>query len=159
MSGTDTERTAMREFELRAATADDKDFLYDLHRRSLGDAIEATWGPWDDQLQQQFHRDWFDPEEVEIVVIDGRPAGMIQADSAAPDTFYISRIELDPELQNRGVGTALMQHLMKRARQSGASAVELHVLEVNRARELYERLGFRVVAKEPPKLRMRLLLS
>jgi ribosomal protein S18 acetylase RimI-like enzyme len=149
----------MREFELRAATADDRDFLYDLHRRSLGDAIEATWGPWDDELQQQFHREWFDPEHVEIVLVDGRPVGMIQADSAAPDTFYISRIELDPELQNRGVGTALMQHLMERARQSGASAVELHDFEVNRARELYERLGFRVVAKEPPRLRMRRALS
>ena len=108
-----------------------------------------TWGPWDDELQRQFHRDWFDPEQVEIVLIDGRPVGMIQADSTALDTFYISRIEVDPDLQNHGVGTALMQHLVERARQSGAQAVELHVLELNRARELYERLGFRVVAKEP----------
>ena len=107
-------------------------------------------GAWDDELQQQFHRDWFDPEHVEIVLIGGRPAGMIQAESAAHDLFYVSRIEVDPELQNRGVGTALMQHLVARARQSGARAVELHVLELNRARELYERLGFRIVAKEPP---------
>lgn len=153
------EGSAVREFELRVATADDRDFLYDLHRRSLGDAIEATWGPWDDELQRQFHRDWFDPEQVEIVVIDGRPVGMIQADSTALDTFYISRIEVDPDLQNHGVGTALMQHLVERARQSNAQAVELHVLELNRARELYKRLGFRVVAKEPPRLRMRLALS
>jgi ribosomal protein S18 acetylase RimI-like enzyme len=153
------EGSAVREFELRVATADDRDFLYDLHRRSLGDAIEATWGPWDDELQRQFHRDWFDPQHVEIVLIGGRPVGMIQADSTALDTFYISRIEVDPDLQNRGVGTALMQHLVERALQSGAQAVELHVLELNRARELYERLGFRVVGKEPPKLRMRLALS
>jgi len=83
---------------------------------------------------------------------------MIQAHLAAAHTFYISRIEVDPEVQNRGVGSALMQHLLERARQSGASAVELHVLELNRACRLYERLGFRVVAEEPPKLRMRLTL-
>jgi ribosomal protein S18 acetylase RimI-like enzyme len=146
----------MRDLQLRAATADDDDFLYNLHRRTLGDVIEATWGPWDDILQQQFHRDWFNPEQVEIVLIDGRPAGVIQAHSAAADTFYISTVEVIPEVQNHGVGTALLQHTLERARQSGASAVELNVLELNRARELYERLGFRVVAKEPPKLRMRL---
>ncbi|TCO19192.1 ribosomal protein S18 acetylase RimI-like enzyme [Kribbella steppae] len=153
-----TGRIAMRDLQLRAATADDDAFLYDLHRRVLGDVIEATWGPWDDAVQQQFHRDWFDPEQVEIVLIDGRPAGMIQAHSADADTFYISRVEVIPEVQNRGVGTALMQHLVEHALQAGASAVELHVLELNRARGLYERLGFRVVAKEPPKLRMRLAL-
>ncbi len=148
----------MRDLELRAATADDDEFLYNLHRRALGDVIEATWGPWDDDLQQQFHRDWFNPEQVEIVLVDGRPAGMIQAHSAPADTFYISRIEVIPEMQNRGVGTALIQHVLERAWQSGATAVELHVLELNRVRNLYERLGFRVVAEEPPKLRMRLVL-
>jgi ribosomal protein S18 acetylase RimI-like enzyme len=44
---------------------------------------------------------------------------MIQAHLAAAHTFYISRIEVDPEVQNRGVGSALMQHLLERARQSG----------------------------------------
>lgn len=51
-----------------------------------------------------------------------------------------------------------MRQLVEHAQQSGASTVELHVLELNRARSLYERLGFRVVAEEPPKLRMRLVL-
>jgi len=148
----------MRDLELRAATADDDEFLYDLHRRALGDVIEATWGPWDDDLQQQFHRDWFDPEQVEIVLVDGRPVGMIQAHPAPANTFYISRIELIPEMQNQGVGTALMRHVLERARQSEATAVELDVLELNRVRSLYERLGFCVVAEEPPKLRMRLAL-
>jgi ribosomal protein S18 acetylase RimI-like enzyme len=49
-----------------------------------------------------------------------------------------------------------MGQLIDRARAVGAPAVELDVLELNRARSLYERLGFRVVAEEPPKLRMRL---
>jgi ribosomal protein S18 acetylase RimI-like enzyme len=43
-----------------------------------------------------------------------------------------------------------------RAKEAGSSAVELHVLELNRARGLYERLGFEVVGEEPPKIRMRL---
>ncbi|TDW92319.1 GNAT family N-acetyltransferase [Kribbella sp. VKM Ac-2566] len=148
----------MEDVHLRPATAADDEFLYDLHRRTLGDVIEATWGPWDDDVQREFHRKWFAPETVEIVFVGGRPAGMVQAAMTDATTFYISRIEIAPEVQGGGVGTALLRGLLDRARASGANAVELHVLQLNRARHLYERLGFRVANVEPPKLRMRLAL-
>jgi ribosomal protein S18 acetylase RimI-like enzyme len=83
---------------------------------------------------------------------------MVQAAMTDATTFYISRIEIAPEVQGGGVGTALLRGLLDRARASGANAVELHVLQLNRARHLYERLGFQVVDVEPPKLRMRLAL-
>jgi ribosomal protein S18 acetylase RimI-like enzyme len=149
----------MDDIRLRPATPADDEFLYDLHRRTLGDVIEATWGPWNDAVQREFHNAWFAPETVEIVLVHGRPAGMLQAAMADDATFYISRIELAPDVQGLGVGTTLLRQLIDHARASGASAVELHVLERNRARELYERLGFAVVEQEPPKLRMRLRLS
>ena len=148
----------MEDVHLRPATAADDEFLYDLHRRTLGDVIEATWGPWDDDVQREFHRKWFAPETVEIVLVSGRPAGMVQAAMTDATTFYISRIEIAPEVQGGGVGTALLRGLLDRACASGANAVELHVLQLNRARHLYERLGFRVADVEPPKLRMRLAL-
>ncbi|WUJ70417.1 GNAT family N-acetyltransferase [Kribbella soli] len=148
----------MEDVRLRPATLADDDFLYDLHRRALGDVIEATWGPWDDEVQRTFHQAWFKPETIEIVLVGGRPAGMIQAAPADTATLYVSRIELAPEVQGRGVGTALFRVLVERAKEAGSSAVELHVLELNRARELYERLGFEVVAVEHPKIRMRLAL-
>ncbi|RZT16701.1 ribosomal protein S18 acetylase RimI-like enzyme [Kribbella sp. VKM Ac-2569] len=148
----------MEDVHLRPATTADDEFLYDLHRRTLGDVIEATWGPWDDDVQREFHRKWFAPETVEIVLVGGRRAGMVQAAMTDAATFYISRIEIAPEVQGGGVGTTLLRGLLDRARASGANVVELHVLQLNRARELYERLGFQVVDVEPPKLRMRLAL-
>ena len=146
----------MEDVRLRPATLADDDFLYDLHRRTLGAVIEATWGPWDDAVQRQFHQAWFKPETVEIVLVGGQPAGMIQAGPADAATFYVSRIEIAPEVQDRGVGTTLLRLLVDRAKEAGASAVELHVLELNRARELYERLGFEVVGVEHPRVWMRL---
>ncbi|MFD3401251.1 GNAT family N-acetyltransferase [Kribbella sp. NPDC058693] len=146
----------MEDIRLRPATPADNEFLYDLHHRTLGDVIESTWGPWDDAVQRKFHQAWFKPETVEIVLVGGQRAGMIQAAPADATTYYVSRIEIAPEVQGRGVGTTLLRLLVDRARAAGASAVELHVLELNRARELYERLGFVVVGEETPKLRMRL---
>jgi len=38
-------RIEMQDLQLRAATINDDAFLCNLHRRTLGDVIEATWGP------------------------------------------------------------------------------------------------------------------
>lgn len=47
-----------------------------------------------------------------------------------------------PEYRGRGVGEALLQALMSRARADGLRAISLSVEDGNRARSLYERLGF-----------------
>jgi ribosomal protein S18 acetylase RimI-like enzyme len=140
---------------LRPATVADDNFLYELNRQALGDVVEATYGPWDDTVQREFHRNWFDPSRLLIVLVDGKPAGVIDAQTAG-DVFYIGRIEVSPEHQNRGIGTTLLHQLIDQAGVSGAAAVELHVLKANRVRVLYERLGFQITEDEPLKYRMRL---
>ena len=51
-----------------------------------------------------------------------------------------------PEYQGRGTGTAIILDLIAQAR-ALQLPVTLHVLDVNPARSLYERLGFRIVAE------------
>ena len=54
------------------------------------------------------------------------------------DHLYLSRIEVLPEVQGRGVGTAVMNGLMRQGR-----TIRLRVFTNNaRARRFYERLGF-----------------
>ena len=49
-----------------------------------------------------------------------------------------------PEARGRGVGAALMDTCIRRARQSGAAALTLHTADIMQAAmRLYERLGFR----------------
>lgn len=142
-------------YRYRPATDEDDAFVYALHRAALGDAIEATWGPWDDTVQRRFHEQWFSPDRLQIVLVDGEEAGLVDAQLDAP-VFYISRIEILPRFQGRGLGSRILQDLLASARRHGATAAELHVLQANRARSLYERLGFTVTADEHPKYRMRL---
>jgi ribosomal protein S18 acetylase RimI-like enzyme len=60
--------------------------------------------------------------------------------------LHLKHVELSPEYQRRGVGTALIRDLSAQARALGLP-LTLHVLNVNPARRLYERLGLRVVAE------------
>jgi GNAT superfamily N-acetyltransferase len=49
-----------------------------------------------------------------------------------------------PPARGRGVGAALMDECVRRARQSGAAALTLHTTDIMQAAmRLYERLGFR----------------
>ena len=146
----------LERYQVRAAVWSDDQFTYELHREALGDVVEVTWGPWDDATQRRFHQRWFSPERLRIVVVDNEPVGVLDAAIEDRGVLYLSRIELLTRFQGRGLGSRLIRDLLVQARQDGATGAELHVLKANRAKQLYERLGFRTIADEDPKVRMRL---
>ena len=136
--------------KLRPATVDDSEFCYTLHRQSLGWVIAEVFGGWDDAVQREFHARWFDPARLEIIEDDdATPIGVLDVQEGTDHT-YLSRIELLPEYQNRGIGSAVIRDLLTDGR-----SVRLHVFTLNsRARELYARLGFRVDGEHDGRLEM-----
>jgi len=110
--------------------------------------------------QGGFHDDWFNPERLRVVLVDDDLAGVVDAYPSNDTTLYVSRIEVMPEFQGRGLGTRLMRQLIEDARVADLSAGELDVLAANGgARRLYERLAFQIIAESAPKQRMRLDLT
>ncbi|WP_406047383.1 GNAT family N-acetyltransferase [Kribbella sp. NBC_00889] len=146
-------------YRFRAATVADDAFVYALHQAAMGEVVEATWGPWDESVQRGFHRRSFSPERLRVVMVGEVEAGVVDAHLEEAAVFYIGRIEILPRFQGAGLGSRILRDLLAAARGRGAAAAELHVLKANRARALYERLGFVVIADEDPKVRMRLELS
>lgn len=63
------------------------------------------------------------------------------------DEIHINNVAIRPAFRGRGIGTALMQHVLLEARRLGAKRATLEVRASNdAARRLYERLGFYVAA-------------
>jgi len=55
----------------------------------------------------------------------------------------IRLLAVRPDARGQGVGTALMQECVRRARQAGAAALTLHTTDIMRvAMRMYERMGF-----------------
>ena len=133
-------------FTLRQATDEDYEFLYKLHEAAMREYIAATW-EWQDSWQREyFQRNW-DPSARRIIQISEVDAGVVVVDWQ-PDACYIGLIELLPAYQRQGIGTAVLCDICRQARERQLS-VSLHVLKTNQpARDLYERLGFQVVAEE-----------
>ena len=66
------------------------------------------------------------------------------------DRFLIDGLCVAREVRSLGIGTALLDAACDQARARGYSAIRLDVVDTNwRARQLYERNGFRVVRTSP----------
>ena len=131
-------------FLLRQATEADYAFLYSLHTATMKEYVAQTWG-WDETIQQAMFRDKFDPGRSHIVEVNGRSVGVLSVERR-PLTLFLANLQILPEAQGRGLGTAIIGTLLAQASASGTS-VTLQVLKVNPARHLYERLGFVIVGE------------
>lgn len=119
----------------------------------MREVIEKTW-EWDEAWQRNDFDRRFGEYVVSIIEREGRPAGALWLESK-PDSIYIHELQVLPEYQGRGIGTAVVRRLIDEASRNGLS-VTLSVVAANpRAKLLYERLGFEVTEFDAPFFRMR----
>jgi len=141
-------------FELRPAQASDREFLFALHRATMRDVIERTWGSWDEPWQRAHFEARFAPSGISVVLVGGREAGALWLERRKGE-LYVAEIQVAPEFQGGGLGTALMRTVMAEAAARGVP-VTLQVLKANLgARRLYDRLGFHATGEADPHVRMR----
>jgi ribosomal protein S18 acetylase RimI-like enzyme len=131
-------------FELRPADDRDRDFIWVINTQSLRPSVEATWG-WDDAFQRNYFKEHYGDYERQIIRLDGQDVGVLSFETRA-DHVYVNLIAFLPQFQGQGLGTRVLGEVKDRAAALGLP-VRLQVLKPNRARQLYERLGFRTYAE------------
>ena len=150
--------SATLDFELRRARPADRERIYEIHCEGFRPSVEATWG-WDEAEQLRIFDDRWERQldgcvECWAIVADGRVVGDLRFEERASEIF-LARIVLAPEARGQGIGTALVQRILDRARACRVPVV-LSVLRANpRARALYERLGFALTRTEGERWHMR----
>ncbi|HYZ29672.1 MAG TPA: GNAT family N-acetyltransferase, partial [Thermoleophilaceae bacterium] len=93
-------------------------------------------------------RTW--PENVVVAEVDGLAVGWGKIEHptelpASGHVWHVTGLAVDPRFEGRGIGRALMEALIELARRRGGRRMTLRVFAANeRARRLYERLGFEV---------------
>jgi ribosomal protein S18 acetylase RimI-like enzyme len=114
----------------------------------MGGYVTAIWG-WDEQRQRGFHARGSGPGRWQIITAGGADIGMLHVECRPAETC-LSRIEIHPSHQGRGIGARLISALIDEASWKGRDLV-LDVLTVNRrAQDLCQRLGMREVARHGP---------
>jgi ribosomal protein S18 acetylase RimI-like enzyme len=140
---------AVGNYTLSAATEEDFDFVYQLKKIAYREYVEQTWG-WDDQFQTKFHKDNFSVGNTKIIRAGDQPIGSVDV-KEEDASIFISGLYLLPGHQSQGIGTKIMQDLIKDAEEK-KKRLELEVLRVNtRAQKLYQRLGFKMEERDKEK--------
>jgi len=121
--------------EFRQATRADIDFLDEMHALCMKEHVIKLY-PWNEQLFRQT----FNPEQIQIVLLYQFAVGMVQV-AIRQEELYLANILVTPAFQNLGIGTQIIEKVIALGTKLRLP-VKLHVLKYNRARRLYERLGF-----------------
>ena len=92
------------------------------------------------EAQDRWWREQRPDATFDVILIDGEPAGRLYVDRR-PAEIRIVDIALLPDHRAMGVGTLLIRRILEEGCAS-RRPVTIHVERGNRARALYERLGF-----------------
>jgi GNAT superfamily N-acetyltransferase len=131
---------------LRSAEPADVEAIAELRARVMRPDLERL-GRFDEHRVRQRLRDSFSPQYTSVIVADGAFAGCVTR-RPAEDGRYLEHFYLAPELQGRGLGSAVLRTLLERTDADGVP-VRLTVLQGSAARRLYERHGFTLEAQDP----------
>ncbi|MBC8001052.1 MAG: GNAT family N-acetyltransferase [Opitutaceae bacterium] len=100
------------------------------------------------QAQHKHYRENYPGADLQIIRVDGAPAGRLYVHRRAGE-IRIMDIALLPAFRGQGIGTGLMKGILA----EGAhleKPVTIHVEGFNPALQWYERLGFRKVSAHGP---------
>ncbi|GAB3406739.1 GNAT family N-acetyltransferase [Schumannella luteola] len=129
----------MPAWSFRPASGADVEWMLDLKTRVMQPQL-ARLDRWSPERSRERFLAAFRPEVTRVIVVDGADAGLI-AVRPADDGIWIEHFYLDPALQGRGIGGAVLAHVLV----SDAHLelpFRLDVLQGSPARRLYDRHGF-----------------
>ncbi len=139
-------------FTLRPARVEDAPLFYHLIDRTMRSFIVDTWGQWDEARIQREALEDSQSSKAQIIEIGGIAVGVWVVDRS-PDRIHLEQIYLLPAYQRRGIGTKLLNMLIREANQADCP-LTLQVIAINPAKQFYDRLGFGVVEATPAFFRM-----
>ena len=142
----------MSTYTLRQATEADCEFLYQLHKAAMQEYVAATWG-WQEEWQREYFDKKWDPRQRQVIQVNGRDAGVLAVEKRQGE-YYLGLIELLPEFQGKGVGTAVLADFPPTPQPLGPPAPLPVLKPTGRARQFYKRLGFAIADDEEIRYKM-----
>ncbi len=143
----------MCEITLRESTERDADFVNALTRRVMQKYVDATWKTSEDRERYYLHNG-FDQPATRIIQCNGEDAGRMTV-TYSVDRIILEGIHIAEGFQGRGAGGRLLEQLIDEAKRMRLP-LELMLLKVNPAKNLYERAGFHVYREDVNRFYMRL---
>ncbi|WP_051717422.1 GNAT family N-acetyltransferase [Streptomyces sp. NRRL F-5727] len=128
------------DWRLRPGRAEDVEAVAELRAVVMRGDLERL-GRYDERRVRQRLRDGFSAAYTSVIETPDLPLAGCVTLRPEGTGLHLEHFYLAPGLQGRGLGTAVLRHLLDRADAAGET-VRLSVLRGSAARRLYERMGF-----------------
>lgn len=115
----------------------------ELSRSGMSDEDMSRFIEFQFNAQHTHYSQAYKDAEFDLILLDDEPAGRLYI-WRTETQIRIMDIALLPEFQGKGIGTSILQTIIKESEKSGKK-VTIHVEYFNPALRLYERLGFQKV--------------
>lgn len=132
------------EYCLKNCKQTDKNFIYNLKKKSIYDYVNRIWG-WNEEYQIKDFGIDFILENFKIIECDNKYIGFVQI-SEDMSNVNITEIHIIREYQSRGVGGNIIGNIIRQAIKDDKTISIGCFIDNTRAKQLYERLGFKVIS-------------
>lgn len=142
-----------QKYALREITKKDYDFIYQVKKDAYIKYVEMNFGEWKEEVQREFFKVFIEKfkEGARIITFQGKDIGFYN--SCENDYIYeIGNICIISKYQNQGIGTAILQEVIK---EHTDKEIHLQYFKQNPVGRLYERLGFQRIGETPYHYQMR----
>lgn len=134
----------MSELVYRKALETDIDYLLQLRKETMSEHLINSGIISNDEDQLLRINYLFD--QAKIVMLNNENVGLLKLDEKE-NRIEIVQIQIDPKFQKKGLGQQIIKEVIKNALAQNKELV-LSVLKANPAKELYERLGFKIIGED-----------
>lgn len=132
-------------FQLRPARPEEFDFAAEIYIAAMRPLMQQL-NAWDEPMRRAAIRRSFKAADARIISRDGADIGWIQVTERDAD-YHLTQIQIIEDYCGLGIGSDIIKGLLDRAAREGKT-VSLSAVRVNRAIELYKRMGFQVINPE-----------
>jgi ribosomal protein S18 acetylase RimI-like enzyme len=133
------------EISFSSVTVDDFEDLLALRILVMQTHLERLGRYHPERARRRF-KDGFQPNYMRKIWVGDKMAGVVSI-KPHPDGLELEHFYLKPELQNDGIGSRVLQHLMSEADEQ-QQMLNLGVLKQSPAARFYERHGFHKVGED-----------
>lgn len=132
------------EYSFRNCKLDDFDFLFELKKQNFKWYVDKIWGWNDEEQKQRLKQDLEEHlEHKRIILINNEVAGIYVVHTTENGDLFINEISILKKYQHKGIGRKILEQQLEENHKSNVRTI-LQVFKDNPAKNLYERLGFKV---------------
>lgn len=136
-------------YTLRQATEDDQVFLFNVVHVAMSPVRTATNPDKIVDMEKELaeYKEKYPAEKVQVIQYEGKDVGRLRV-VKSKEEIYIGGIQLLPEFQGKGIGSAVIKDLIKESEELKIP-ITLEVHQVNiAANAFYTKLDFKFVEKK-----------